>query len=105
MGKVGVEGDAVAGGQLVLLAVAMKPDCALLDQRDLATAGLVHRRIAATARARARGKPVQRDLGPLTGQRRGEDLVAVAAGRRALAALAAPHYRNRSVFVESQQLG
>ena len=52
MGKVGVEGDTVAGGQLVVLAVAMKRDSAILDQGDLPTAGLVHRRIAATARAR-----------------------------------------------------
>ena len=52
---------------------------ARLDQRGLARAGLVHGRVAGAAGARAGRERVARDLGALAGQRRREDLVAVAA--------------------------
>ena len=50
------------------------------------------------------GERVARDLGALAGQRRGEDLVGVAAGAAA-AALAAAHDGDGAVLVEAQQLG
>ena len=49
MGQVGVEGHAVAGRELVRGAVAVQHDAAGLDERRLAAAGLVHRRVAGTA--------------------------------------------------------
>ena len=51
-----------------------------LDEARLARAGLVHRRVAGAARAGARLDGVAGDLGALAGQRRGEDLPAVAVG-------------------------
>src|ERR1700749_1850398 len=49
MGQVRVEGHAIAGGQLVAGAVTVQDDAALLDERGLPAAGLVHRRVARTA--------------------------------------------------------
>ena len=68
-----------------------KDDGARLDERRLAAARLVHRRVARSAGHRARRERVARELGALARQRRREDLVAVAAAAagRALAALAA----------------
>ena len=93
--------------QLVAGAVAderrPRPDS---HQRGLAAARLVHRRVAGAAGDRAGGQRVARELGALAGQRRGEDLVAVAAGagrarcaaRRARTTMTAP------LLVEAQQL-
>src|SRR5512132_3057701 len=81
--EVGVEGDAVAGRQLVALAVDVEHDGAGLDERDLAAAGLVHRRVAGPAGPPADGQDVAAELHALAGQRRGEDLEAVAGPRRA----------------------
>src|SRR4051794_5670367 len=47
--QVGVERDAVAGGQLVALAVDVEDDRTLLDEPDLAAARLVDRRVAGAA--------------------------------------------------------
>src|SRR6266516_1390429 len=71
--QVGVEGDAVAGGQLVALAVDVEHHGAVLDEGDLAAAGLVHRRVAGAAGLRAGRQRVAAELGALAGQRRGED--------------------------------
>src|SRR4051794_41744856 len=73
MWKVGVEGHAVAGGELVAGAVADEGERAALDEARLAAPGLVHGRVAGPAGAGARLEAVAGDLGPLTGQRRGED--------------------------------
>src|SRR3954465_6534658 len=54
VGQGGVEGDAVAGGELVVVAVDVEHDGAFRHQRDLAAAGLVHRRVARPARPRSR---------------------------------------------------
>ena len=78
---------------------------AALDERDLAAAGLVHRRVAGAAGARAGREHVAAELGALAGQRRGEDLDAVArAARAAAAALAGADDRHRAGLVEAQQL-
>ena len=53
---------------------------AALDDRGLARARLVHRRVAGPAGRGAGRERVARDLGALAGQRRREHLVAVAAG-------------------------
>ena len=61
--QVGIEGHAVAGGELVARAVAVQHDGARLDQRGLAAARLVHRRVAGppvTAPARACGARARR---------------------------------------------
>ena len=60
-------------------AVAKQRHGSRLDERRLATARLVHRRIARPARHRARGERVARELRALARQRRRQDLVAVAA--------------------------
>src|ERR687889_1620444 len=54
VGQVGVERHAVALRQLVALAVDVEHDGAVLDQRDLAAARLVHRRGPRAPRAGAR---------------------------------------------------
>ena len=54
-----------------------------LDDGGLTRARLVARRVAGTAGDGARGQRVARDLGAQAGQRRGEDLVGVAAGAAA----------------------
>jgi hypothetical protein len=103
--QVGVERDAVAIGQLVLLSIAVQDERAALHQRRLAATGLVARWVAGAARARSGGQRVARELRPLAGNRRGEDLVAVP-GRVAgsLSTLRAAHDRDRTVLVEAQQL-
>src|SRR4051794_30592842 len=106
MWEVGVEGHAVAGDELVALAVDLEHDPPLLDERALAAAGLVHRRVARAAGDRPRGEDVTRELGPLPGQRRREDLRAVA-GRRVARpgpALRRAHDRDLAALVEAQQL-
>ena len=52
--QVGVERHGVAGAELVALAVDVEHDRAGLDERDLAAAGLVHRRVAGPAGLRRR---------------------------------------------------
>ena len=104
MWQVGVERDAVAIEQLVALAVAVQNDGAALDQRGLAAARLVHRRIAGAAGDRPGRQRVARELGALAGQRRREDLVAVAGdarsvpcgARRARTTVTAPSSSRRS---------
>ena len=61
-------------------------DGAALDDRDLAAAGLVHRRVARAAGLRAGREHVAAELGALAGQRRGEDLDAMPGGRATAAA-------------------
>ena len=106
VGQVGVEGHAVALGELVALAVDAQHDAAGLHERGLAAAGLVHRRVAGAAGARVRRQHVARELGALAGQRRGEDLGAVAGGGVAVAgpALAGADDRDLAALVEAQQL-
>src|ERR1700742_4000709 len=59
MGKVGVEGHAVAGLELVAAPIAAEHDGALLHERRLAAAGLVHRRILGAAGDRSpRGRGI-----------------------------------------------
>src|SRR5947208_10672305 len=53
VGQIGVEGDTVAGGELVGHAVALQHDTAGLHQGALPAAGLMHGRIARRARDRA----------------------------------------------------
>ena len=86
--KIGVERRAVALGELVLVAVDPEDDRAGLDVKRLAAARLVHRRVAGAAGGGAGLERVQRDLGALAGQRRGQllDAVAAAPARAALAA-------------------
>ena len=84
--QVGVEGHAVArrrarGARRRRRSVSAPA----LDDRGLAAAGLVHRRVAGPAGRGAGRERVQRDLGALAGQRRREHLVAVAAGAAAAA--------------------
>ena len=91
--------------ELVALAVDVEHDGAVLDERDLAAAGLVHRRVARAAGARAGRQLVAAELGALAGQRRGEDLERVAGGaeppRRRSAARTTV---TRAGLVEAQQL-
>src|ERR1700737_3125207 len=67
MRQVGVEGHAIAAAELVALTVADEHRDALLDERGLAAAGLVHRRVVGTAGCGARRQHVQRELGALSG--------------------------------------
>ncbi len=60
--------------QLVALAVDVQDDGAFLDDRDLAAAGLVHRRVAGAAGLRAGVQHVAAELGALARQRRREHL-------------------------------
>ena len=75
-----------------------------LDEAGLARAGLVHRRVAGAAGAGPGLDGVAGDLGALAGERRREDLPAVAVGA-AGAAVARPHDADRAALVEAQQLG
>src|SRR4051812_42718530 len=105
VGQVGVEGDAVAGVQLVAVAVDVEHDAAVLDERDLAAARLVHGRVAGAAGARLGRERVAAELGALARQRRGEDLEGVAAlGRAAAAALLRADDRHGAGLVEPEQL-
>jgi hypothetical protein len=102
--EVGVERDGVAGRERMALVVDEQRQRPGLDDRGLAGAGLVHRRVARAACRGARREPVARELGAQAGQRRAEDLVAVAVCAAA-AALAGAHDRHRAALVEPQQLG
>ncbi len=68
--QVGVEGHAVARCQLVALSVAHQHHRAALDERRLAAARLVHRRIVHGARRAARRERVPRELRALARLRR-----------------------------------
>src|SRR4051812_50027021 len=61
MRKIGVEGDAVAGMELVAVGVDDQAYGAGLDERGLAAAGLMHGRGAGAARLRTRRPDVMRD--------------------------------------------
>src|SRR5438874_669959 len=63
MGQVGVEGDAVAWLEIVLMSVAVERDGAALDQGGLAAARLVHRRVSRAAGGRTR-RGRRRVVGP-----------------------------------------
>ena len=76
--QVRVERDAVAIEQLVALRVAVQDDSTALDERGLPAARFVHRGISGSAGDRARRERMARELGALAGERRSEDLVAVA---------------------------
>ena len=65
--QVGVEGDAVALLQLMALPVADERDGTPLDERGLAAAGLVHRRVVGRAGGAAGGERMARELGALAG--------------------------------------
>src|SRR3954447_13530211 len=71
--EIRVEGDDVARAERDGLGVAVQDDLAVLDERGLARAGFVHRRVARTARARAGVQHVPGQLGPLAGQGRRQD--------------------------------
>jgi hypothetical protein len=106
VGQVGVERDAVARGELVALAVDPQHDAALLDERALAAARLVHRRVAGAAGDGRGCEDVAGELRALAGQRRREDLGAVAGGAvaRARPAVAGTDDRHGPALVEAQQL-
>ena len=74
------------------------------DDGGLAAARLVHRRVVAAAGGGAGLERVQRDVGALPGQRRGQLLEAVAAALAA-APLAGAADRDVLALVEAQQLG
>src|SRR4051812_11820425 len=77
MRQVGVEGDRVARFEAVFLPGDLQSDSAFGDDCGLATARLVHGRVAGPTRARMRLERVDGDLRSLPGQRRGEDLIGV----------------------------
>src|SRR5918911_1284102 len=77
VGKIGVERHAVALGQGMALAIDVEDDLALVDEGDLARAGLVARGIAGAPGRRARCEDVARQPHALAGLRRAEDLVGV----------------------------
>src|SRR3954468_13124942 len=105
MGQAGVEGDAVAGAELVALAVDVEHDGAVLHDGDLAAAGLVHGGIPPGAGLRAGREDVAAELGAQARQRRGDDLDAVPGGPRAAASpLAGADDVHRAGLVEAQQL-
>src|SRR5436309_2293984 len=105
MWKVSVERHAVPGTQLMPVSIAVEDQGSLLHKRGLTAARLMHRRVAWASRDSAGGEGVARELGALTGQRRGEDLVAVTLdARRALPALASQHDGHRPVLIQPQQL-
>ena len=103
--QVCIERDAVAIEQLVSLAVAVKDDRAALDERSLPTPGLMPRGITRAPGDRTGRQRVSRELGALAGQRRGEDLIAVARhDGRSRAAFAGAHDGYRAVLIEAQKL-
>src|ERR1019366_418227 len=106
VGQVGVECDAIAVPELVALPVADQHQRAVLDQRRLTAAGLMHRRIVGGARGAAWCERVARELSALTWLGGGEDLEAVpAASVSAVLALARTNDRDRPALVEPQKLG
>src|SRR3954453_7056557 len=101
--EIRVEGDDVARAEGDGLGVAVQDDLPALDERGLARAGLVHRRVAGRARARPRVEEVAGELGPLAGQRRGEKLVGVPV-RAPGTPLPRPDDREDGALVEAQEL-
>ena len=89
--------------QLVALAVDEEVDRALEDDRGLAAAGLVHRRVVGRAGRRAGGERVDRDVGALARQRRRQllDRVPALAARAAVVRAGDDDVR---ALVEAQQL-
>src|SRR5438270_508258 len=100
MGQIGVEGDAVALRQLVALAVADEHHGAPLDERCLAAAGLVHRRVVARAGRAPRCERVAGERCALSGLGGGHHPEAVSAPGIATA-LAAGSARERATATES----
>src|SRR3954447_685014 len=97
MRKIGVEGDAVAGMELVAVGVDDQAYGAGLDERGLAAAGLMHGRVAGAAGLRTGRQDVMRALGAQPRRRRGQDLVAVTASP-AVAPFGGAHDRHRAVL-------
>ena len=101
--QVGVEGDAVALGELVALAVDAEVDRALQHDRGLAAARLVHRRVVGAAGRGAGLERVHRDVGALPGSGGVSSSTTCprAAARAALAGAGDDHV---AALVEPQQL-
>ena len=97
--KIGVEGHAVALGELMAGAIADERHAPVLDEAGLARARLVHRRVAGAAGTGPGLNGVAGDLGALAGERRSEDLPAMAVGA-ARAAVGGPHNADRAALVE-----
>ncbi len=103
--QIGVEGHAIALPQLVALTVADEHNGSVLDERGLATAGLVHRRIVGGARCASSSERVAGELSALPGLRGGQYLVVVSAARvAAVLAFLRAHDRDGTVLVQSQEL-
>ncbi len=103
VGKIGVEGDAVALVQLVAGAVDDQHQGAGEDDRRLAAARLVHRRVVAPTGRRAGVQRVQGDIGALPRQRRRQLLEAVTAALQGTPITGAAD-RHVLAFVQSQEL-
>src|SRR4051812_41474926 len=105
VGKVGVERGGVAGLEGVLGAVDLEDHAPALDQRDLAAARLVDRRVALAAGRGARRQHVAAELGALARQRRREDLERVAGARAAAAAaVGGADDADDALLVQAQEL-
>ena len=78
--QIGVERHAVTLAERVLATVHVQGQRTPLDDGGLTRARLMPRGVPGAAGDGARGQRVARDLGAQAGQRRGEDLVGVAAG-------------------------
>src|SRR3954447_22440544 len=102
--EIRVEGDDVARAERDGLGVAVQDNLALLDERGLARAGFVHRRVPRTAGARAGVQHVPGQLRALAGQGRRQDLVAVPIGA-AGTPLPRPDDGEHGTLVEAQELG
>src|SRR3954447_5422523 len=103
MGQIGVEGDAVAGGERVFGAVDVQDERALLQKSGLARSGLVARRVALSPGDGAGGERVARDLCAEDGQPQREHLVGVTA-RAAAPAVTGADDADRALLVEAQEL-
>src|SRR5215212_6706685 len=101
--KIGVEGDAVAGVELVAIGIDDQAYGAGLDERGLAAAGLVHGWVAGAAGLRTGRQDVARDLGAEPRRGRRQDLVAMTASAT-LAPFRGAHDGDRAVLVQAQQL-
>src|SRR5690606_7788702 len=91
-------------GELVLLAVDLKHDATAVDERDLAAARLVHRRVAGAAGDGAGRELVTGEFKALAGQGRREDLEGVAAGAAAGPPVAGAHDGHHPTLIQTQQL-
>ncbi len=103
VGQVGVEGDAVAGLEIVALVVDHQRRLAGEHDGRLAGAGLVQRRVARAAGRGAGPELVQRDVGALAGKRRRE-LLGPVPGAGADPALGGAGDDDVTALVEPQEL-